>query len=131
MEYGYVCPSINTDGILDIKAGRHPVVERTLADTTFVPNDAYMNGDDSAMLIVTGPNMGGKSTYMRQVALIVLMAHMGSFVPAEYANIPLVDNVYTRIGASDDLAAAVPFMVEMNELSFILKKRYGKFANNT
>jgi len=122
MEYGYACPNINTEGILDIKSGRHPVVERTLNDTTFVPNDAYMDGNESTMLIVTGPNMGGKSTYMRQVALIVLMAHMGSFVPAEYANIPLVDNVYTRIGASDDLAGGQStFMVEMNELSFILR----------
>ncbi len=122
LENDYVCPEINTSGELFIREGRHPVVEKTIRDSSFVPNDAALNLDDSRMLIVTGPNMGGKSTYMRQTAIIVLMAHMGSFVPAEEARIPLTDNVFTRIGASDDLAGGQStFMVEMNELSYILR----------
>jgi DNA mismatch repair protein MutS len=122
LENNYVCPKINTSGELFIRAGRHPVVEKTLKDSSFVPNDAELNLSDSRMLIVTGPNMGGKSTYMRQTAIIALMAHMGSFVPAEEANIPLTDNIFTRIGASDDLAGGQStFMVEMNELSYILR----------
>ncbi|MDO5022267.1 MAG: DNA mismatch repair protein MutS [Eubacteriales bacterium] len=122
LENDYVCPNINTEGNLHIVKGRHPVVEKTIKDSSFVPNDTLLNQDDSRMLIVTGPNMGGKSTYMRQTAIIALMAHMGSFVPAEEADIPLSDNIYTRIGASDDLAGGQStFMVEMNELSYILR----------
>ena len=103
-ENAYVCPTLNDAGSLDIREGRHPVVEKTLGEGSFVPNDTVMNADDKRMLIVTGPNMAGKSTYLRQTALIVLMAHIGSFVPAQSADIPLTDNIYTRIGASDDLA---------------------------
>lgn len=119
---GFVRPQINETGELNIIGGRHPVVEKSLRDRSFVPNDTHMNGEDRRMLIITGPNMAGKSTYMRQTALIVLMAHMGSFVPAESADIPLTDRVFTRIGASDDLASGQStFMVEMSELSEILK----------
>ena len=122
LENGYVRPSINRQGVLRILEGRHPVVEKTLRESTFVPNDTDMDGDGKRMLIVTGPNMAGKSTYMRQTALIVLMAHIGSFVPAQQADIPLVDNIFTRIGASDDLAGGQStFMVEMSELSYILR----------
>ncbi len=121
-EYGYVRPTINTDGTTDIVDGRHPVVERMLGEGGFVPNDTHMNPQDKRMLIVTGPNMAGKSTYMRQTALIVLMAHMGSFVPASSADVPLVDAVFTRIGATDDLAGGQStFMVEMTELAYILR----------
>lgn len=122
LENNYVRPRINQEGELHIKEGRHPVVERTLRETTFVPNDTDMDLNAKRMLIVTGPNMAGKSTYMRQTALIVLMAHIGSFVPAEQADIPMVDNIFTRIGASDDLAGGQStFMVEMSELSYILR----------
>ena len=117
----YVRPRINTERRLHIVEGRHPVVEGALQAGGFVPNDTAMDGQDR-VLIVTGPNMAGKSTYMRQTALICLMAHMGSFVPADEADIPLLDNVYTRIGAQDDLAAGQStFMVEMIELSQILR----------
>ncbi len=122
LENAYVRPRINQEGTLHILEGRHPVVERTLKDTTFVPNDTDMDLDAKRMLIVTGPNMAGKSTYMRQTALIVLLAHIGAFVPAQEADIPLVDNIFTRIGASDDLAGGQStFMVEMSELSYILR----------
>ncbi len=121
LENQYVRPRINTQGRLDIKNGRHPVVERALAEGSFVPNDTAMN-EDERVLIITGPNMSGKSTYMRQTALIALMAHMGSFVPADAADIPLLDNVFTRIGAQDDLAGGQStFMVEMTELADILR----------
>ena len=121
-ENNYVCPTINQEGRLHIRDGRHPVVERTLREQTFVPNDTDMDTDSQRMLILTGPNMAGKSTYMRQTALIVLMAHIGSFVPAQEADIPLTDNIYTRIGAADDLAGGQStFMVEMSELSYILR----------
>ena len=120
-ENNYVRPALNEEGRLDIREGRHPVVEKTLRDELFVPNDTYMDRQQR-MQIITGPNMAGKSTYMRQVALIVLMAHMGSFVPAASADIPLVDAVYTRIGASDNLAAGQStFMVEMSEMAYILR----------
>lgn len=120
-EHGYVRPAINEEGRVDIQNGRHPVVEKVLPAGGFVPNDTLMN-DDERMLIITGPNMGGKSTYMRQTALIVLMMHMGSFVPAQSADLPLCDNVFTRIGASDDLSGGQStFMVEMSELSYILR----------
>ncbi len=121
-ENNYVRPTLTEDGTLSIHDGRHPVVERMLSEGLFVPNDTEMNSTDLRMQIITGPNMAGKSTYMRQVALIVLMAHMGSFVPAREAAISLVDNVYTRVGASDDLAGGQStFMVEMSETAYILR----------
>ncbi len=120
-EKRYVRPAINQEGKLTIKEGRHPVVESALSEGGFVPNDTQMNREERVM-IVTGPNMAGKSTYMRQVALIAIMAHLGSFVPAEEADIPLIDNVFTRIGAQDDLfSGQSTFMVEMTELSQILR----------
>ena len=119
----YVRPEITQDGVIDICNGRHPVVEAGLhGDEQFVPNSTLMDGDDNRMLIITGPNMAGKSTYMRQVALITLMAHMGSFVPADSAQIGIVDRIFTRVGASDDLASGQStFMVEMNEMAHILR----------
>ncbi len=118
----YVRPDITGDGSLRILDGRHPVVEQTLQEGGFVPNDTFMNQDEQRMLIITGPNMAGKSTYMRQVALIVLMAHIGSFVPAREASIPIVDRIFTRVGASDDLASGQStFMVEMSETAYILR----------
>ena len=118
----YVRPAINEEGVMDIVDGRHPVVEQTMQEGGFVPNDAHMNQDGQRMLIITGPNMAGKSTYMRQVALITLMAHIGSFVPAKEANIPIVDRIFTRVGASDDLASGQStFMVEMSETAYILR----------
>lgn len=126
-EHGYVRPSMNEDGVIDIRDGRHPVVETTLTDELFVPNDTLLDCGDNRMQIITGPNMAGKSTYMRQVALIVLMAHVGSFVPAREANICLVDRLYTRVGASDDLSAGQStFMVEMTELSNIVRNATSK-----
>lgn len=120
-ENGYVKPDIDESGVLDIKRGRHPVVEKTLSKQQFVPNDAYLDQDEGRLAIITGPNMAGKSTFMRQVALIVLMAHIGSFVPAKQAHIGLVDRIFTRVGASDDLAAGQStFMVEMHEMAEIL-----------
>lgn len=118
----YVRPSLNTDGVIDIKGGRHPVVEKMLANDSFVENDTYLNNAESRISIITGPNMAGKSTYMRQTALITLMAQIGSFVPAESANIGLCDQIFTRVGASDDLASGQStFMIEMNEVANILR----------
>ena len=118
----YVQPMMDESGVIDIKEGRHPVVEQVLKDAWFVPNDTYMDGREDTLAIITGPNMAGKSTYMRQVALICLMAQAGSFVPARSARLGVVDRVFTRIGASDDLAAgASTFMVEMNEVAEILR----------
>ncbi|MDE6124635.1 MAG: DNA mismatch repair protein MutS, partial [Eubacterium sp.] len=118
----YVCPQINTTGVIDIKDGRHPVVETLLDGAPFVPNDTVLDKDENRCAIITGPNMAGKSTYMRQIALIVLLAQIGSFVPAKSANISIVDAIFTRVGASDDLATGQStFMVEMNEVSTILK----------
>lgn len=118
----YVKPDIALDGVIDIKAGRHPVVELMLKDEMFVPNDIYMDTKENRMSIITGPNMAGKSTYMRQTALIVLMAQIGSFVPANSAKISVADKIFTRVGASDDLTAGQStFMVEMSEVSDILK----------
>ena len=119
----YVRPEITNDGVLDIQNGRHPVVEAGMhGDDLFVPNSTMMDQSDNRMLIITGPNMAGKSTYMRQVALITLMAHMGSFVPADSAKIGIVDRIFTRVGASDDLASGQStFMVEMNEMAHILR----------
>ena len=118
----YCCPQITTDGIIDIKEGRHPVVETLMTDGVFVPNDTLLDADKNRCSIVTGPNMAGKSTYMRQTALIVLLAQIGSFVPAKSARICICDAIFTRVGASDDLATGQStFMVEMNEVSTILK----------
>lgn len=118
----FVRPQVNTEGIIDIKDGRHPVVERMLENDAFVANDTYLDGDAHRLAIITGPNMAGKSTYMRQTALIVLMAQIGSFVPAASANIGIVDRIFTRVGASDDLALGQStFMVEMTEVANILR----------
>ena len=118
----YTMPEIDTSGTVSITEGRHPVVEQTLKDVLFVPNDTFLNTADDRVAIITGPNMAGKSTYMRQTALIVLMAQIGSFVPARSAAIGIVDRVFTRIGASDDLASGLStFMVEMNETANILR----------
>lgn len=118
----YTKPDIILDGSIDIKAGRHPVVELMLTDGMFVPNDVYLDTKSSRMSIITGPNMSGKSTYMRMTALIVLMAQIGSFVPADSARISVCDRIFTRVGASDDLTAGQStFMVEMSEVADILK----------
>ena len=118
----YVCPIISNDGVIDIKDGRHPVVEALLEDAPFVPNDTILDKEDNRCAIITGPNMAGKSTYMRQIALITLLAQVGSFVPAKSAKIGIVDAIFTRVGASDDLATGQStFMVEMNEVAAILK----------
>ena len=118
---GYVCPDITLDGRIHIENGRHPVVE-ALLDTPFVPNDTDLDGGDNRVALITGPNMAGKSTYMRQTALIVIMAQCGSFVPATKASIGIVDSVFTRVGASDDLSSGQStFMVEMSEVAGILK----------
>lgn len=121
VENSYNRPQINNDGIINIVAGRHPVVEKVLK-TPFVSNDTYLDLNDSRCAVITGPNMAGKSTYMRQVAIITLMAQIGSFVPAQSANIGIVDAIFTRVGASDDLASGQStFMVEMNEVAEIIK----------
>lgn len=118
----YVRPAINEKGVIDIKGGRHPVVEQMISDEMFISNDTYLDNNKYCVSIITGPNMAGKSTYMRQVALIVLMAQIGCFVPAASANIGLVDRIFTRVGASDDLASGQStFMVEMNEVANILR----------
>ena len=119
---GFVRPGINKKGIIDIKKGRHPVVERMLKDGQFVANDVFLDQEDNRISIITGPNMAGKSTYMRLAALIALMAHMGSFVPCESADICIIDRIFTRVGASDDLASGQStFMVEMTEVANILR----------
>ena len=119
---GYCRPVVDEGDVIEITDGRHPVVEKVLKGSLFVPNDTRMDGSSSRLSIITGPNMAGKSTYMRQVALIVLMAQMGSFVPARYARVGVVDRVFTRIGASDDLSAGQStFMVEMTEVAEMLK----------
>ena len=121
-DYGYVRPKINTNGVIDIKEGRHPVVEKMMGNSLFVSNDTYLDSKNDRISIITGPNMAGKSTYMRQTALIVLMAQTGSFVPATRANIGIVDRIFTRVGASDDLASGQStFMVEMTEVANILR----------
>ena len=118
----YCRPEVDESGVIEIREGRHPVVEQVLKDSLFVPNDTFMGEEENRVAIITGPNMAGKSTYMRQVALIVLMAQMGSFVPAAYARIGVVDRIFTRVGASDDLAAGQStFMVEMTEVADILR----------
>ena len=119
----YVYPEVNDGDIIDIKSGRHPVIEKMINDGSFVENDTYLDCDKSRVEIITGPNMAGKSTYMRQVAIITLMAQIGSFVPAEKACIGIVDKIFTRVGASDDLSSGQStFMVEMNEVANILKE---------
>ena len=119
---GYVRPNINEKGVIDIKDGRHPVVERMIPNGTFISNDTYLDDKKHRISVITGPNMAGKSTYMRQAALIALMAQIGSFVPAAKANIGLSDRIFTRVGASDDLASGQStFMVEMTEVANILR----------
>ena len=121
IDNNYIKPNIIKTGEINIVEGRHPVVEKSLKGDSFIPNDTYLNNDGDRFLIITGPNMAGKSTYMRQVALITYMAQLGSFVPATKADISIVDRIFTRIGASDDLAMGEStFMVEMQELSNIL-----------
>lgn len=123
----YCKPSLNKEGRIDIKEGRHPVVERMLDYDAFIANDTYLDGDDHRFAIITGPNMAGKSTYMRQVALICLMAQIGSFVPADAADICISDRIFTRVGASDDLASGQStFMVEMTEVANILRHATGR-----
>ncbi len=123
----YCCPDVDESGVIEIHEGRHPVVEQMLKDSLFVPNDTYMGEAENRVSIITGPNMAGKSTYMRQVALITLMAQIGSFVPARAARIGVVDRIFTRIGASDDLSAGQStFMVEMSEVSDILRAATAK-----
>lgn len=118
----YVCPVVDFSDRIDIHDGRHPVVEKMLADSLFIPNDTVLDGEENRVAIITGPNMAGKSTYMRQVALITIMAQIGSFVPASSAHIGVADRVFTRVGASDDLASGQStFMVEMSEVADILK----------
>ncbi|MGG7323624.1 DNA mismatch repair protein MutS [Clostridium baratii] len=127
LENDYVRPNINEDGIIEIIEGRHPVVEKVIGRGEFVSNDTLLNKKDNRLLLITGPNMAGKSTYMRQVALITLMSQLGSFVPAKTANISVCDRIFTRIGASDDLAGGKStFMVEMWEVSNILKNATSK-----
>lgn len=123
----YCMPAVDLSDKLEIAEGRHPVVEKMLKNSLFVPNDTYMDSGENLVAIITGPNMAGKSTYMRQVALIALMAQMGSFVPARSAHIGMVDRVFTRIGASDDLSAGQStFMVEMTEVAELLKNATNK-----
>ncbi|MCI8273425.1 MAG: DNA mismatch repair protein MutS [Clostridia bacterium] len=122
-DMNYCMPEIKDDGVIDIKEGRHPVIEKMIGAGNFVPNDTYLNKDEDRLSIITGPNMAGKSTYMRQVALISLMAQVGSFVPAKEAQIGIVDKIFTRVGASDDLSMGQStFMVEMMEVATILKE---------
>lgn len=122
VQNNYICPELTLDGSLEIKNGRHPVVEQMLDGSVFVPNDTCLNSNAQRMAIITGPNMAGKSTYMRQVAIITIMAQIGSFVPASSARLSIVDRIFTRVGASDDLSAGQStFMVEMSEVAHILK----------
>ena len=122
MRNNYVKPKINEKGLINIKNGRHPVVEKMIKDSLFVANDTYLDNGKNRIAVITGPNMAGKSTYMRQTALIVLMAQIGSFVPADEANIGICDRIFTRVGASDDLASGQStFMVEMTEVANILR----------
>ena len=122
-DLNYAKPVVDNSGIIDIKEGRHPVIEKMISSNNFVPNDTYLDKNDNRLAIITGPNMAGKSTYMRQVALITLMAQIGSFVPATSAKIGIVDKIFTRVGASDDLSMGQStFMVEMMEVATILKE---------
>ena len=122
MQNNYVCPGINEKGLIEIEGGRHPVVEKMISNGLFVENDTILDNHKNRISIITGPNMAGKSTYMRQTALIVLMAQIGSYIPAAKANIGIVDRIFTRVGASDDLASGQStFMVEMTEVANILR----------
>ena len=122
-DMNYCMPIVDNGGKIEIKEGRHPVIEKMLPTGSFIDNDTYMDNDDNRLSIITGPNMAGKSTYMRQVALITLMAQIGSFVPATEAHIGVVDKIFTRVGASDDLSMGQStFMVEMMEVADILKE---------
>lgn len=122
VQNGYICPDVDCSTELVIKDGRHPVVEKFVKDSYFVPNDTDLNTSDKRLMLITGPNMAGKSTYMRQTALIILMAQIGSFVPASSARIGIVDKLFTRVGASDDLASGTStFMLEMREVAYIVK----------
>ena len=122
-DMNYVKPEVDNGGVIDIKEGRHPVIEKMISNSNLVPNDTYLDEEGNRLAIITGPNMAGKSTYMRQVALITLMAQVGSFVPASYAKIGVVDKIFTRVGASDDLSMGQStFMVEMMEVATILKE---------
>jgi DNA mismatch repair protein MutS len=121
VRHGYVRPTLTNEDVINIKGGRHPIVEQSIGRDNFIPNDAYLCNRDNQLIILTGPNMSGKSTYLRQVALIILLAQIGSFVPANSANIGIVDRIFTRIGAQEDLAAGQStFMVEMTEAANIL-----------
>jgi DNA mismatch repair protein MutS len=123
----FVRPEVDISNVIEIKDGRHPVVEQFVKGEYFVPNDTNLDMDRNRIMLITGPNMAGKSTYMRQVALIVLMAQVGSFVPANEARIGIVDKIFTRVGASDDLASGQStFMLEMNEVAYILKNATNK-----
>lgn len=127
LNYNYCCPTVDLSDTIEISDGRHPVVEQMLEGAPFVPNDTRLNNAEQQIAVLTGPNMAGKSTYMRQVALIVLMAQMGSFVPASAAHIGVVDGIYTRVGASDDLSTGQStFMVEMSEVAGILREATDK-----
>ncbi|MDR1753986.1 MAG: DNA mismatch repair protein MutS [Eubacterium sp.] len=127
IENDYHRPDITLESVIEIKEGRHPVIEKMLKDSVFTPNDAYIDLKDNRLIIITGPNMAGKSTYMRQVAVITLMAQIGSFIPAASARIGVVDQIFTRVGASDDLTAGQStFMVEMNEVAEILENATSK-----
>ena len=127
VRYGYVCPKLTNDDTITIVNGRHPVVERALTDERFVPNDTYLSNKDAQLIILTGPNMSGKSTYLRQVALIVLLTQIGSFVPADSATIGLVDRIFTRVGLQDDLVTGQStFMIEMVETANILNNATSK-----
>jgi len=127
VRHGYVCPKLTADDSITIVNGRHPVVERALVDERFVPNDTYLSNQDAQLIILTGPNMSGKSTYLRQVALIVLLAQIGSFVPADSAIIGLVDRIFTRVGLQDDLVTGQStFMIEMVETANILNNATSK-----
>lgn len=121
IQHDYHCPVITDPGVLEIKDGRHPVIEQTLKDSAFVANDTYLEPDENRLLLITGPNMAGKSTYIRQVALITILAQIGSFVPAKEATVGIVDKIFCRVGASDDIARGQStFMVEMSETALIL-----------
>ena len=126
-EYNYVMPIVDKSDEINIKNGRHPVIEKILPSGAFVGNDTFLDTKEDRLSIITGPNMAGKSTYMRQIALITLMAQVGSFVPASYAKIGVVDKIFTRVGASDDLSMGQStFMVEMMEVAAILRDATSK-----
>jgi DNA mismatch repair protein MutS len=119
--YGCVQPRVADDGVLDIRDGRHPVLDQTLVEERFVPNDTTLDAAEQQIMLITGPNMAGKSTFIRQVALLALLAHTGAFLPADSARVDLIDRIFTRVGASDDLARGQStFMVEMSETANIL-----------